>query len=183
MFVAFGGSRVLAPSYKPLVSRVVAAALLRRPLCSIRVGCARGADAFVVSAVLACSAASRLAIFCVANPTSRSFARAAARGARVVSFAGGQPAIPIAARLALRSRRSVAGCAVVVFFLASAASRGSLGCAAAAVGGGSQVFAFCCGFSGAPAAPPGCSGSWQPACLAGSPCWAWQPAAVQPALF
>jgi len=180
-FVAFGGSRVLAPSFRPLISRVVAAALLRG--FSVRVGCARGADAFVVSAVLACSAASRLSIFCVANPTSRFFARAAARGARVVSWAGGQPSIPIVARLALRSRRSVVGCSVAVFFLASPTSAGSLGCAAAAVGGGSQVFAFSCGFVGAPALLSGHAGSWQPARLGGSPCFSWHPVGEQPALF
>ncbi len=179
-FVSFGGSRVLSRSFFPLVSQVVAACLLRG--FAVRVGCARGADAAVVSAVLACSAAARLSVFCAGSP--RSGVRAAsAAGARVVSWAGGCSSLPAVARLAIRSRRCVAGSSVAVFFLASASSAGSLGAAAAAAAAGCQVFAFSCGFVVAPVSLRGCSGSWVSASLAGSPCWRWQPAAVQPALF
>jgi len=181
MLVVFGGSRSLSASFAPLVAQVVSASLARG--FSLRVGCARGADRFVVQAALAQAAAPRLSVFCAGNPTSRLYARAAAAGARVQSFAGGQPNIPIVARLALRSRRSAEGCSVAVFFLSSPGSHGSLVCAGFASSIGSAVFAFSCGFSGAPAPLPGCAGAWLPSSLASCPCWRWQPAAVQPALF
>ena len=177
--IAFGGSRILPRSFFPLVSRVVAGALLRG--FAIRTGCARGADAAVVSA--ACSSAARLSVFCADNPTARYLARAAARGARIVSFAGGQPGIPFVARLAIRSRRCNAGATAAVFFLACPSSRGSLGAAADAIRCDIPVFVFCCGFVVAPDPPPGCTGSWQPSCLAGETCLRWQPAAEQPTLF
>ncbi len=179
-FVSFGGSRVLTRAFFPLVSRVVAACLLRG--FSVRVGCARGADAAVVSAVLAASAAPRLSVFCAGSPRAGALAASAA-GARVVAWAGGCSSLPAVARLAIRSRRCVAGSSVAVFFLASANSAGSLGAAAAAVAAGARVFAFSCGFETAPVSLRGCSGAWQPSCLAGCPCFVWQPAAVQPALF
>ena len=179
-FVSFGGSRALSRSFTPLVSRVVAACLARG--FSVRVGCARGADAFVVSSVLACSAAARLSVFCAGEPRSSALAAAGA-GARVVAWSGGCSSLPAVARLALRSRRCVAGCSVAVFFLASASSAGSLGAAAAAGAAGARVFAFCCGFSCAPAPLRGCAGAWASSRLGGAPCFVWQPAAVQPALF
>ena len=180
MLVVFGGSRSLSASFAPLVSRVVSASLARG--FSLRVGCARGADRLVVAAVLAQSAADRLSVFCAGFPGSRLVAAGAA-GARVVPWAGGASSLPAVARLALRSRRSAVGCSVAVFFLSSPASRGSLVCAGFASSIGAAVFVFSCGFSGAPAPLPGCAGSWRPSSLASCPCWRWQPAAVQPALF
>jgi hypothetical protein len=186
--VHFGGSRCLASS--PVVARVVSAALGRG--ASVHVGCAVGADQLVVGAALAAGAASRLSVFSVGSSSRSGFwagsavgsvLAAAAAGARVVWSAGGSQAIPLRARLLLRSRAALVGCSVSVFFLASPSSPGSLAVAGHAVALGQSVFAFSCGFSGAPAAPRGCAGRWCPATLAGLSCWRWCPVVSQPALF
>ena len=180
MLVVFGGSRSLSASFFPLVAQVVSASLARG--FSLRVGCARGADDLVVRAVSAADLLPRLAVFCAGAPPL-SLSQSVLSSARVVPFAGGSAAVPIRARLALRSKRAVQGCSVAVFFLSLPALSGSLKAASFAAAEGCQVFAFSCGFSGAPAPLADQAGAWLPSSLASCPCWRWQPAAVQPALF
>jgi hypothetical protein len=185
--VLFGGSRSLPGSFAPLVSRVVLASLARGFV--VRVGCARGADQFAFQSVPG-SKSCRLHVFCVGGASGSGFwggsafkavCRVAARGAQVSWFAGGPVGLPLRARLLRRSLAALSGCSVACFFLASPSSAGSLRVAAAAAQSGVSVFAFSCGFSGAPAPLAGCPGSWQPSSLAGSACFVWRPA--QAALF
>jgi hypothetical protein len=185
-----GGSRALPGSAAPLVSRVLAGAL--RAGFSLSVGCAAGADALALTAGLDL-APGRVRVFAVGSASGEGFwsgsaplpllRSAAAAGCPVSWLAGGSLAVPLRGRLLRRSLAALAGCSAAVFFLASPGSRGSLRVAAAAVKAGVPVFAFCCGFAGPPDPPLGSAGSWLPSALAGSACWEWCPAAVQPALF
>ena len=170
--VTFGGSRTLARSFFPLIRQVVLASLDSG--FSVRVGCARGADELVIGACAHAQQLEHLAIFCAGDPPRR-LSNAVLETARVVPFAGGIGAIPIRARLALRSKRAAQGCTVAVFFLDVPDSRGSLNTAAVAAAQGSQVFCFSCGFSGPPA-PLSCAGSWMPCTLAEEPAWRFEPA-------
>ena len=179
--VCFGGSRALSSAFAPLVSRVVGAVVARGALVSV--GCASGADAFVVSAVLSAGSASLLRVCAVGSASGAGFWRgscslallrsAGAAGARVLWLAGGGLAVPLRARLFARSLSSLRGCGCAVFFLASASSSGSLAVAAAAAASGLPVFAFSCGFAGAPSPLAGVSGRWSPASFLGFRCWAW----------
>lgn len=93
-------------------------------------------------------------------------------------------AVPLRGRLFQRSAacvRSVAPAGACVFFLASPSSPGSLRVAAFAASLGLPVFAFACGFAGAPLALSGVAGSWVAGSFAGLPCWSWS--AGQPRLF
>ena len=111
--VAFAGSRSsVLPLVVPAVRSVVASGR------AVAVGCAAGVDAAVVAAVVAAGAASRLAVFAVADPGGLPFARvaglqaAAAAGASVSWF--WPPAVPagrsaFAARTRLVLAASVAG--------------------------------------------------------------------------
>jgi hypothetical protein len=185
-----GGSRSLPGSAAPLVARVLAGAL--RAGFSLSVGCAAGADALALAAGLDL-APGRVRVFAVGSSAGEGFwsgsapvsllRSAAGAGAQVSWLAGGSLAVPLRARLLRRSLAALEACSTAVFFLASPSSRGSLRVAAAAVKAGVPVFAFCVGFSGPPAPPLDCAGSWLPSALAGSPCWEWRPAAVQPSLF
>ena len=189
--VMFGGSRALPSSELGLVSQVVQAALERGFFISV--GCAKGADQLALSAVLAAGAADRLSVFAIGSSSGNGFwsgsaplevLRAAqAAGASVVWQAGGSARVPFRARLLRRSLAALQGAAVACFFLASPSSAGSLNVAAKAAAAGCQVFAFACGFSGAPAPLSGQAGQWVPGSLARLTCWRWQPAAVQEPLF
>ncbi len=184
---AVGGSRAL-PAW-PLVASFVRRALAAG--ASLSVGCASGADAAVVAGVLAAGGAARLSVFAAFASSGAGSWRcsavgavraAAAAGARVAWLAGGALSVPLVARLFARSCacvRSVGPGGAAVFFLASPSSPGSLAVAGFAAGLGLPVFAFSCGFAGAPAAPRGCAGAWAPASLFGLPCWVWSPAAVR----
>ena len=66
--VGFCGSRSLPPSATPLVAGVVSSVLSSRR--SVAVGCCVGADACVLSAVLAAGAAPRLCVFAAFGPVS-----------------------------------------------------------------------------------------------------------------
>ena len=193
MKIYFGGSRSLSPSFFSFVAGVVGLAL-RRGFC-VSVGCAAGADAAVVRAVMRfAGAASRLSVAAVGSSCGAGFWRgsaplsllrsAASRGAAVVWSAGGSLSLPLRARLLRRSLAGAAGCSFAVFFLASPSSAGSLAVASRLASRGADVFAFSCGFSGPPAPLSGVPGAWVPVRrLFGSPAWRWSVAAVQPRLF
>jgi len=122
--VGFCGSRSLpAASGSALVARVVGSVLASGR--GVAAGCSLGADALVVSSVLAVpGAAPRLSVFCAFGPVSppcgtaprvsapgasRSLssvsgvAEALAAGASVHWWSGGGPAVPLRGRLASRS--------------------------------------------------------------------------------
>jgi hypothetical protein len=180
--VLFGGSRNLISG--EVVGSVVGAALAAG--FQVRAGCARGADALVVSSVVAAGAASRLSVFCafpgfggrVPAASDQVGVLAAARaGASVFfsSFCG-----PDRAVLAARSRSAVAGARFCCWFLspsgaAAGSSSGSLLAAAFAVRCGRPVFVFACGFWGPPPLLSGCAGSWVRVQLWGFPVWRWLP--------
>jgi hypothetical protein len=191
----FGGSRSLPPSQAGFVRSVVLAALARAGSFAT-VGCAAGADAAVVSAVLAAGLSGQLCVFCVGSASGAGFwsgsapfsllRRAAGSLARVVWSAGGGPELPFRARLLRRSLAALGAASEAVFFLASPSSPGSLAVAAAAVRQGVSVFAFSCGFSGSPVPLVGVgAGAWVRGVFCGFPCWVWsQPARpVQLSLF
>lgn len=176
-----GGSRSLLPS--PLVGQVVASVLAAGH--SVRVGCAVGADQFVISAALVQPA--RLHVFAAFSASGSgswsgsavaAVSAAASAGASVSFLAGGSLSVPLVGRLMARSRAALSGCAASVFFLASPSSSGSLAVAACAVRVGQPVFAFC---AAVPASPRGCFGRWVPAFFFSFPCWRWAPA--QASLF
>lgn len=110
--VAFCGSRGVPGSAAPLVGAVVSSVLGsgRR----VAVGCARGADALVVRAVLAAGvSAARLSVFAVGGSCGSGFwagsavpavVAASRAGALVSWWAGGAASVPLRARLAARSR-------------------------------------------------------------------------------
>jgi hypothetical protein len=192
--VYFGGSRsLLFAAHGRFVARVVGAALAGGWRCSV--GCAVGADQFVIISALAAGQASQLVIQAVGSQSGAGFwsgsalaavRSAAGAGARVSWLAGGHQSLPLSARLIKRSLAGLVGCSAAVFFLASPTSSGSLRVAAAAAQSGKPVFVFSCGFSGAPRSLLGCSGAWvQSAITFGGvsfPCWGWTPS-VQKTLF
>ena len=127
--VGLCGSRSLpAASASPLVARVVGPVLASGR--GVAAGCSLGADALVVSSVLAVpGAAPRLSVFCAFGPVSPPWpaprvsapgasrsssvsgvAEALAAGAPVRWWSGGGPAVPLVARLA--SRSAALDCAV-----------------------------------------------------------------------
>lgn len=173
-----GGSRSLPQAAAPAIAQVLAS--LPAPF---HVGCARGADALVISACLA--AGYPLRVFAIGDQSGAGFwsgsalpvvHQAATAGAPVAWLAGGHLQIPLRARLIRRSLAALAGCQRAVFFLVAPASPGSLRVAAAAVRARVQVVAVPCGFSCPPAPLAGCAGAWQPTILAGLPAYTWQPA-------
>lgn len=175
--IFFGGSR-------HLLSASVVSAFVRSALAagfSLRSGCATGADALTINAVLAAGAASRLSVFCAfvgfSPSTPARFLAAARAGAKVYfsSFSG-----PVSAVLAARSRSAVVGSRFCVWFLSPAgaargSSSGSLLAAAFAASKGIPVFVASCGFAHAPALLAGLSGSWVRVQLWGFPVWRWLP--------
>ncbi len=187
--LGFCGGRSLAG---PALGSV--AALARAALAAgvpVGVGCASGADAAVLSALLAAPVPGSR-VFAAFGPGGAGSAgavssvslvlRLAAAGAVPVSFwAGGGPSVPVRVRLAARSR-------ALVSWLA--ASRGALVCApgpAAPASSGSwsaALFAASLGvpvFVLAPSAPAfalGPAGSWSACSLFGVPVWRWSPASL-----
>ena len=149
--LAVGGSRDLAgPGAFALVDLTSCWLSLGRPL---GVGCAVGADAFVLDGLVAPRLAS---VFAACSPSgSGAWAGTAlgavfaahARGASVHWLAGGPVALALAARLAARSRAlalaSPAGCLVA---LSSRSSPGSLVLAGAVAARRGPVAALACGF-------------------------------------
>ena len=114
------GSRSLSSAAAPIVNQVVQSLLSAGR--SIAVGCAAGADAAVVSSVLAAGAGSQLQVFAAFGPggvgaagrvSAVSFVtQASAAGVPVSWWAGGSASVPLRGRLASRSIacvRSVVG--------------------------------------------------------------------------
>lgn len=188
--VIIGGSRALPASAGRVVQRVVSS--IARTGAQGFIGCAQGADRAAARAWVAAGAGQRLTMFCAGAPGWASTAPVS----RVITWAGGGPAVPVRARLAQRTAaavRAAAGqpcqhgpgcpCAqqgtrIAVFFLSSTTSKGSMAAAALAARLGFVVFAFGFWQGAGPAWP---SGSWQgasvpPAPLAGQAGrWAWAP--------
>ena len=178
MVVHFGGSRALPPAASSQVAAWVAAAAASG--AGLHTGCATGADALVIQSALAAGLAGRLVVFAAFGPGGAgacgvsavaAVSAAAQAGAQVRWWAGGSLRVPLAGRLACRSRAAVRGAALCVLF---SPGSGSLAAAApAALAGGAALLAIA---PAAPAAPAGCAGAWQPSSHFGLPCWRWQPA-------
>jgi hypothetical protein len=177
---AVAGSRRLPPGG----SAAVAAALAALGPVPLAVGCCMGAD----GVVLGCVPTPRLRVFAAFGPDGQgacalsavsAVCLVAATGAAVTWWAGGGPAVPLAARLARRTR-AVMGAATsgLLLFPASPASRGSWLAARLAVAQGLPVVAVPLGF------PPSALPALGPGRWAASPAfpggWAWRPA---PGLF
>ncbi len=161
------GSRSL-PYGLPLVGQVSGALLGAGSV--LAVGCATGADAAVVSSVVAAGAATRLKLLAVGGASGAGFAgrwsavagvhAAVAAGASVTWWAGGSASVPVRARLARRSLACVrvaaagghgSGLVAFVFVLPShgfgsgawpSCGSGSWSSAAAAARLGLQVVVF-----------------------------------------
>lgn len=141
--VGFCGSRSLPAStdISALVSGIVGSVLASVPRRGLAVGCSTGGDALVISSALAAGASSRLQVFAAFGPVvppwpatrvfapgaSSSFssvsgvASALSAGASVSWWAGGEPSVPLAGRLASRSAALVSSVTV------SGAGRGFVG--------------------------------------------------------
>jgi len=181
--VYFGGTRSLPPSAFPLVADVVDAFLTSG--FSLSVGCAIGADAAVIQAVLLRpSSFPRVTIraaFDASGSGSWSASAvdlvrlAASRGIPVVWSSPSLLRARLVARLMARSRAGLVGASFAVFF---APGNGSLKVAQIAVNQNIPVFAYS---PLRPSAPPrDCAGVWAQASLFGvlglPPCWHWNPA-------
>ena len=183
--IHFGGSRALTQKHFSQVSQVVNATLATS--AGIHVGCAVGADQFIIQAASACPG--QLHIFAQFSQIgSGSFAGSALAsvftahqsGIPVSYLAGGPLSIPLRARLLRRSIAALRGCALSVFFLSNPASAGSLNTAAQAATMGMPVYVFPLGFPGNPQALRHLPGAWQPSSFAGFPCLQW---AAGPSFF
>ena len=118
MFMICGSRRVERHHVEPYLPRLISYV---RSGGKVVVGCARGADALVVEAVLSAGYASQLHIFAIGGADGRGFSRgargapvaliqeAAEAGATMHWWAGGGPEVPITGRLVKRS------CAAVTF--------------------------------------------------------------------
>lgn len=179
MFLHFGGSRSLSPSFFPFALSVARFALSRG--FSLRVGCAVGADALFLRS-LPVSSVSCFSAFASSGAGSFSGSAVsvvqsfASRGGSVSWLAGGPLRLPLRARLIRRSLAALSGCRASVLFLSgSGAGSGSLAVGARAVLGGGACFVFVC--SPVPVVPaplPGCVGRWVRSSLWGVfPCWSW----------
>jgi predicted Rossmann fold nucleotide-binding protein DprA/Smf involved in DNA uptake len=176
--IHFGGSRALSPRFASQVASVVQASLCAG--AAVRVGCAVGADQFVIQAAL--SQPQRLSIFAQFSATGagafsgsavQPVLSAQAAGAQVSFLAGGPLQVPLRARLLRRSIAALRGSSAAVFFLASPSSAGSLNVAAQAAALSIPVFIFPLGFIGQPQNLRFLPGAWRPASFAGSPCLQW----------
>jgi hypothetical protein len=176
--VALAGSRRLPPGGAALAARV-ARGLLGSGR-SLVLGCCVGAD---VAALAACPVGVPVRVLAAFGPGGSGAGRHsavaqvrafAAAGGAVSWWAGGGPAVPLAWRLAARTRavaRAGSGGAVVLF--GSPGSRGSALACRAAAAQGSPVLAFPLGFPGALLPELG-AGAWAPAGGAGVWAGAWQ---------
>src|SRR3990167_6032396 len=86
LLVVFGGSRSLGAEWSPLVARVVAGV---PSSARVSVGCAVGADAAVLSSLVAAGAASRVVVFAAGAASGAGFWRCSAlAGVRAAGTAG-----------------------------------------------------------------------------------------------
>lgn len=149
--VAVAGSRALPAGGAALVAE--AARFLAGSGCSLVVGCCRGADAAVLSAV----PATRVRVLCAFGPAGQGAGSAsavgpvlafAASGGAVAWWAGGGAAVPLFARLARRTRAVVLSASSgLVLFPSSPESRGSWLAADLAAARGLPVVVVPLGFS------------------------------------
>lgn len=183
--IHFGGSRNLSQKYASQVAQVVQVSLAAG--ASVRVGCAVGADQFVIHSAV--SQPQNLEIFAQFAPSGAgafsgsavlSVAVAQELGASVSYLAGGSLAVPLRARLLRRSIAALRGCSFAVFFLAYPGKSGSLNTAAQAATMGIPVYVFPLGFPGQPTALKHLPGAWQQSSFAGFPCLQW---AAGPSFF
>jgi len=152
--VSLLGSRALGSQYAGLVRQVIAA-LHVAGVSSFNVPCGRGAAAFARSAL-------------------------AERGLSFVLFAASAfPSSSWVGSLARRSAACVRSSQILVVFLASPSSVGSLSEIRLGVSLHLPVFVFCCGFGGG--ALPALGGSWRIAegPLGALGAWRWYPLASQ----
>jgi hypothetical protein len=184
--VAFAGSRQISKDGAAVVAGVARA--FAESGRSLVIGCCRGADAAVLSAV----PASFVRVFSAFGPAGEgagpmsavapvlSFAAA---GGAVVWWAGGGSSLPLSARLARRTRAVVAcASAGLVLFPSSPHSRGSWLAAQLAVARGLPVVAFPLGF--APSLLPLLgAGGWSRVARAGVFGGAWRWVGDQQRLF
>jgi predicted Rossmann fold nucleotide-binding protein DprA/Smf involved in DNA uptake len=180
--VALCGSRRLPPAGQALAGRVARGVLASgRPLV---LGCCTGADA---AALAACPPGSAVRVLAAFGPGGAGAGRHsavapvaafAAAGGAVSWWAGGGSAVPLAWRLAARTRAVVqAGSGGLVAVFGAPGSRGSLLACRAAAGQGSPVLAFPVGFRGELLPVLG-AGAWVPAGGAGvwAGAWRWRSA-------
>ncbi len=184
--VAVAGSRSLPAGGVALVAE--AARVLAGSGCSLVVGCCRGADAAVLSAV----PASSVRVLCAFGPAGKGAGPVSAvapvlafavAGGAVAWWAGGGPSVPLFARLARRTR-AVVSCASsgLLLFPSSPASRGSWLAAELAVVRGLPVVVVPLGF--APSLLPSLgAGGWVCANASGVFAGAWRWVASQRALL
>jgi hypothetical protein len=178
--VAVAGSRALPAGGAALVAE--AARVLAASGCSLVVGCCRGADAAVLSAV----PASCVRVLCAFGPAGQGAGSAsavgpvlafAASGGAVAWWAGGGLSVPLFARLARRTRAVVSSASSgLVLFPSSPESRGSWLAAELAVARGLPVVVVPLGFS--PSLLPALgAGGWVRANASGvfGGAWCWAP--------
>lgn len=179
--VLVGGSRRLSPAGLGVV-RVVAS-LLACSGSSFVLGCASGADAAFLSALVLLFGVQprRVQVFAAApfaNFKGDGADRVAVQlGVRVVWGAGGGVSVPVRARLAKRSAAAASFASFGVFVVESPSSKGSLRTASILARSGCPVRFFCVGFEGAPDIPPDRKGEWVSIGSVGSAsAWAWKDA-------
>jgi hypothetical protein len=184
--VAVAGSRALPAGGAALVAEV--AQLLVGSGCSLVVGCCRGADVAVLSAV----PVSSVRVLCAFGPAGQGAGPASAvgpvlafasSGGTVAWWAGGGPSVPLFARLARRTRVVVSSASSgLVLFPSSPESRGSWLAAELAVARGLPVVVVPLGF--APSLLPSLgAGGWVCANASGVFGGAWSWVASQGELF
>jgi len=180
--VALCGSRRLPSAGHALAGRVAQGVLASGR--SLVLGCCTGADA---AALAACPPGSAVRVLAAFGPGGAGAGRHsavapvaafAAAGGAVSWWSGGGSGVPLAWRLAGRTRAVVrAGPGGLVAVFGSPGSRGSLLACRTAAGQGSPVAAFPVGFRGELLPVLG-AGAWVPAEGSGvwSSAWLWQPA-------
>jgi hypothetical protein len=187
--VLFLGSRGVGLAALPLVRSVVAE-VLRRPVL-VGAGCAVGADALALEAVVAGVPASRLSVFCAFASSGAGSWRGSAlgsvrlarrAGASLSWLVGGPLSVPLRVRLAARSASAVRWCAAggsgsgLVAFLSSPSSPGSLGALRLGSSLGLPCVVWCLGFSGSLLPSLSGPGSW--VCLPSGAWFWWVPSAI-----
>lgn len=128
---AFTGSRTLPASAHQLVASIVESLLADK--YSISCGCAVGADAAVVSALLDKGEAERLTLFAIGGPCGTGFAGphsslagvldAASAGATMKWWAGGDEATRLRVRLVARSLECMSSASSVIGFVSTMPSK------------------------------------------------------------
>lgn len=183
MNLHFGGSRTLKSVYQDLITDVVIRCLAYD--VGIHVGCATGADAAVIRAML--PFAMHLSVFAQFSESGEgafsgsdvdAVAAAASKGAQVSYLAGGPLSLPLKARLIRRSIAALENCSMSFFFIDRPFSPGSLNVAAKAAKACQSVFVFPCGFSVPPAKLPGISTKWVETELFGYKCFKFYPGEI-----